>query len=234
MRNFFKGMLAAVLALVATVVQAEERVFDVNGFTFISVASGLSARVQIGPEFSVIAVSESRKDLERLDIWVDGEALMITWEPERGLASLFSSSDPLVVNVTLPAITGIEGSSGANIHLLAAEVDRFSVTITSGANAQVEGLLANWVLLNMASGANASLAGHCNNFSAVVSSGANLSADQLMCENIEVEARGGGHLSAYAVKNAVAKAYSGGAVGVYGSPASFESDESSGGSVRLN
>ena len=70
------GIIAAGL-LTATSALAQDRTFDLTGFDEVSVASGVTTNVTVGPDFSVVAEAV-RGDIDRLEVDLQSGTLAIS------------------------------------------------------------------------------------------------------------------------------------------------------------
>jgi hypothetical protein len=196
-------------ALAAGVAFADEQTYDLSGFDAVSVSSGIDAEIAVGPGYSVRAES-SAESLERIEIKVSGSELQI------GRKSRFFSwgrHESIKVYVSLPALSALDVSSGAEAAATGVNADNFSIDASSGGNAEVRGT--------------------CKEITADVSSGGHIDAEALQCVSGAADASSGGHASVYTSESIVADASSGGHVSVYGSPTKVKTDNSSGGSVTI-
>ncbi len=81
---------------------AEQRSYDLSGFNGVAISSGLSAEVEIGPQFTVTAEASSRRTLNRLDIRVRGDTLIVERDSSWLDFSLFSARRDATIRITLP------------------------------------------------------------------------------------------------------------------------------------
>lgn len=135
------------------------------------------------------------------------------------------------VYVTLPEITSLESSSGADLvgqGLI--EADRMRLSASSGANLKLE-LVADQVEADCSSGADIQVGGRANLLYADASSGADLNAGELEAKVCRANASSGADVKVHALDELTADASSGGDIGYRGS-ARVETRKSASGSVR--
>lgn len=187
----------------AGVAHAEQR--SLSGFDRVSASAGTQVEVAVGPAFSV---DVSGRDADRIVTRVSNGALIV--EPVRGWS--WRGRRDALVRVTMPAVTGLEASSGARLNAV--------------------GVAGGSVSLEASSGANLDVAGVCSSFNADASSGASIAAAGLRCENGAVDVSSGARAHVFATGRLDVDASSGGDVIASGNPGIGNIDLSSGGSLR--
>lgn len=214
MKKVLTGVLTAgaVSALAITAAQAETQTYDLSGFSVIDASAGVDVEVTVGGDFSVRAEG-SAEDLERLRLERRGDALEIGRSRDRGGWFQMGRRWDVTVYVTMPSMTGVDVSSGADVKASGIDAGRFSASVSSGADAE--------------------LSGTCDTIEADGSSGADLDARDLRCANAVADVSSGADLIVYASESVEADASSGGDVSVYGAPKTTNIDKSSGGGVSI-
>ncbi|MBB5519420.1 head GIN domain-containing protein [Amphiplicatus metriothermophilus] len=202
--------MGAGLVLAAGSALAETRDYDLSGFDAVSVSSGQNAVITVGGNYSVRAEG-TEKALERLDILVKGDELVIRRKPRVGI--VWGRSETATVYVTTPTLARLDVSSGADATATGVDSDNFVVDASSGADVEVSG--------------------RCGALVADVSSGASIRADGLECRRVTADASSGGSMRVFASESVTADASSGGDIDVYGGPDNVNIDESSGGDVSI-
>jgi hypothetical protein len=195
------GASALILAT-AGVAHAETR--NLSGFTQVSASAGTDVEVTVGNAFSVDVTG---RDADRIVTRVHGDTLIV--EPVRGWSWRGRQAN---VRVTMPRVTGLSASSGADL-------------IATGVNGGV-------IALDSSSGADLRVTGTCTSFTADASSGSDIDARNLRCENGSVDVSSGADVRVYASGRLDVDASSGGGVLAYGNPGIGNIDLSSGGSLR--
>lgn len=207
MKHIFFASVAA--AALATPAFAETQSFDLKGFTRVSAAAGTTVNVSVGGDYSVVAES-TPKGLEKLRVEIKGDELQIG---RKHNTISWGKSDRVVVNVTMPALSGLDVSSGASLDATGVDAGAFSIDASSGGSMDV--------------------AGRCDNLSVDVSSGGNIDAKSLQCRNAVADASSGGNADIFASESVVGDASSGGNIDVYGKPEKVSKDTSSGGGISI-
>ena len=197
-------LLTSVLAL-TTLGAAYAAPRDISGFTAVSARAGTDVEVTIGPSYSV---DVSGRDADRIATRVSGNTLII--EPVRGWS--WRGPRNARVRVTMPRVTGLSASSGADL------------TATGVNGGDIE--------LDASSGADLRVSGVCASFTADASSGSDIHAQDLRCENGSADVSSGADIRVYASGRLDVDASSGGGIVAYGNPGIGNIDLSSGGSLR--
>jgi hypothetical protein len=203
-------VFAAAAAASLSVAHAEEKRFQLTGFTSVSASAGTNVKVVVGGDYSVVATGDP-KALERLRVEVDGDELSIGRKPQVGWN--YKRTGPVTVSVTMPAIDGANVSSGASLDVKGVDASALAVEASSGGSLDIEGT--------------------CDALSLDVSSGGSIDGDQLQCRTANADASSGGSADLYASEALTADASSGGSLSVSGSPKQVSKDTSSGGSVSV-
>ena len=135
--------------------------------------------------------------------------------------------------VTFKDLTRLDVSAGADAKAENAfKLEELKISVSSGADLEIDALTAESVWLDTSSGSDAELSGHVVNFDASSSSGSDLSCADLVSENCVVSASSGSDAEVHASKTLRASASSGGDVRYKGNPAQKDINESSGGDVN--
>ncbi len=208
--TFIAASSAAALGLSA-LAHAETQDYDFSGFSMIDASAGVDVEVSVGGGYSVRAEGEPEA-LERLKIERRNDTLEIGRVHDR---SFFSPGRKwrVTVYVSMPSLSGVDVSSGADLTASGIDADSFSASVSSGAGAV--------------------LSGTCDKLSADGSSGADLKAADLKCVSAVADVSSGADLVIYASESVVADASSGGDITVFGGPKSTNIDKSSGGGVSI-
>ncbi|MCB2098495.1 MAG: head GIN domain-containing protein [Parvularculaceae bacterium] len=206
-----KRLLLATIAsaALATPAFAETQSFDLSGFTRVSASAGTTVNVTVGGDYSVVAES-SAKGLERLRVEVKGDELQIG---RKHKTMSWGRGVEVVVNVTLPALSGMDVSSGAELDATGVDAGSFDIDASSGGSLDVTG--------------------RCDALNVDVSSGGDIDARGLECRTAVADASSGGSADIYASESIIGDASSGGSIDVYGKPKNVNKDTSSGGSVSI-
>lgn len=242
MRKNIAIMAAAAGLLISTAAYADSKTYDLRDFDKIDIATGLDAVVKLGDSFSVTATSGSPQALDNLQLDVTGGVLVARFDQSfldfilsGGLVGmLLSSGNALTIEVTMPALSAIEASSGADVHAQGLAGDQLNLNASSGANIDVIDAKLGAVQIGASSGADVSVSGLAESVEAEASSGAGIDAEDLVSASATVNASSGASVSVHATGSISAEASSGGDVDVYGNPRARDVDASSGGDVDFD
>jgi hypothetical protein len=242
MRTAVSLALGTVLGLsLAGTAMAESRTFDLTGFDKVDVATGLDAVVTLGDSFSITATSGSKQALDNLRLDVADGVLSARFDQSfldfilsGGLVGmLLNSGNALTIEVTMPALSGIDASSGADVRARGPRSEQLSLNASSGANIEVTEAELGTVRIESSSGADIDVSGTAEAVEAEASSGADIDAEALVAASATASASSGAGISVHATGRVSAEASSGGDVDVYGNPGARDVDTSSGGDVNF-
>lgn len=178
-----------------------------SGFDRVSASAGTDVVIIVGEGFAV-DVDGSRPD--RIVTRVEGRRLIV--EPVRTWGFSWNSGSHSTVRVTMPAIAGLEASSGADI--------------------RATGLAADALSLDASSAGEIHVSGTCRSFNVSASSGAEVHAGDLRCAEGSVDASSGAEASVWAEGVLNVEASSGADVNAKGSPRLGDISLSSGGALH--
>lgn len=235
--------LAAAMGMTAsTTAFAQSRDFDLTGFDRIDIATGLDAVVTLGDGFSVHAESRSQDALDNLDVTINDGVLTARLEQSfldfivsGGLVGmLLNNGNAVKFTITVPALAGVDASSGADVALPGFKGEGLELSASSGADIAVTDAVLGSVVANASSGSDIALSGQAQAIDADASSGADIDAEHLATVAATAHASSGAGVSVRASQSVKAEASSGGDIDVYGNPASRDVDASSGGDVNFD
>lgn len=233
-----KTSLAAAVAIVATLglimpaisADKEERRFELQDFSKVSVNAGINVQIEAGQDFSIYATSATGH-LDKLVLYVNGRTLSVEWDKD-WLGGLFGSNNKqATVHITMPALSGIDSSSGANAHAFGQLRAALMVDASSGSSVDVDGYNGENITLGASSGASIDADGSCTSLTIDTSSGASVGADGLLCKAVKVDASSGSSVDIYASGTVDLSASSAASIDVSGSPEVLNSSTSSGGDI---
>lgn len=203
-------LLASIVATaLATPAFAETKTYDLAGFTRVSAAAGVEVDISVGGDYSVRADS-TVEGLDRLRIELVGDELRIG---RKHRTMNWGRGNRVTVNVTTPALSAIDVSSGASVDAHGVDAGAFAMDVSSGGSLDITG--------------------KCDALTVDVSSGGNISARGLLCRSAVADASSGGNADIFASESVMGDASSGGNIDVYGTPPQVSKDTSSGGSVSV-
>jgi hypothetical protein len=229
-------MFAAAASLLSPAALAETRNFDLPAFDEIHVSSGIKAEIVVGGDQSVVVEAEDDDDFDELEISVRNGKLRIGLERSffESLRDWFSEGPKLTSRISVPALTELEASSGADVDAKGMSGQYLVVGASSGARLAIDEVNGEDVSASASSGARLDASGTCGRIDASVSSGGRLNLARLECEDVSVDASSGGQAEVFASASVDAEASSGGNVDVAGGPNDIEIDTSSGGDIDIN
>lgn len=201
----------------------EENREIVSEFDQIAAAEGLDVFVTQADEFSIrVEADENVMDLIATDI-KDG-TLKIHAKENIGKATKN-------IFVSLPTITGLSSSSGADLNTKnQIKTDLIELTASTGGDLNAA-ILANSIVANSSSGADINLSGSTNNLDADASSGSNIDAKNLNSKNCEADASSGAGIEVVVSESLIADASSGADI-LYSGTDNVKKNKSSSGSVK--
>lgn len=179
-------------------------------FTEISVSEGLALYVTQADDFNIeVEADENIIDLIATDI--KNGNLRVHARENIGQATKN-------IYVSLPEVTALKGSSGAQLQgENRIKSDRLEIDGSSGAQLQVE-LMANSLEIDASSGANLNISGDADRAEVDVSSGGNINATELRTKSCTADASSGGNVKIQVSESLAADASSGGNIGYSGDP----------------
>jgi hypothetical protein len=202
---------------------AEESRSVTEEFTEVHASEGLDVYVTQSDQFSIeVEADENVIDLIGTDI-KDGE-LRIHCIENIGRATK-------KIYVTLPEITSLESSSGADLSVTETiTATDLNLHASSGSDLSIE-VEAQDITAHTSSGADIRISGKTQHLKADASSGSDIKAQELLAETCNAEASSGADISVNVSEKLVAVASSGADV-KYTGDASVESTKSAAGSIR--
>lgn len=240
-KNTILVLAAAAGLTLSTAAFAQSKDFDLAGFDSLDIATGLDARVIQGDSFSVRAQSRSQEALDNLDIRVDDDVLSARIEQSfldfiisGGLVGmLLNSGNAVTIDITLPALSGVSASSGADVRVSGVRSEQIDFEASSGANISATDAVLGQVSLRSSSGSDIEIAGTADTLEADASSGADIDAENLVVASATVSASSGADVTLHATASVRADASSGGDISIYGNPTTRDVDTTSGGDVSF-
>ncbi len=192
-------------------------------FTVISASEGLDVYVTQASEFEILVEGdENIIDLIGTDIR-DGKLRVHAIE-NIGRATK-------KIHVSLPDITALESSSGADLIVKnTIETDKIGLRASSGSHLRVE-LVADEIDADTSSGADIKLAGEANIFHANASSGSDIKARDLIAKKCNADASSGADITVNVSESLIADASSGADIS-YTGEANVQQKKSASGSVH--
>lgn len=222
---------ACLLALPATAFAAT-RTYDTREFSSISVATGISVDVTLGPRHHVVAETDG-SDFDRLRIRVEGDVLHIDRPPGIWLR-WFGRQPDYHVRIEAPALRRLSASSGSAVTVKGESPgDDFEVNSSSGSRLDIHITRGRAIRAHGSSGSRLNISGNCSAVRITASSGSRVDAEDLRCKEAEVQASSGSSVTLAATDRVAGSASSGSNVKVRGAPAVVEVKQSSGADVVI-
>jgi hypothetical protein len=229
----------AATALVSGAAQADERKFDVAAFDSVHIATGINAEITLGEPQTVRAEARSNI-LDKLKVEVSDSELSVSVDQSfldfilNGgiLGGLLFGENKTTVYITVPELTAVAASSGADVRADRIEADGFEVNASSGADINLTGFVGANVETRVSSGADIRMDGTCGALDVRASSGANAHLRDLECQVVEADASSGSDIDVTALEEINAQANSGANINIYGNPARTNVESSSGGDIH--
>ncbi|WP_417497719.1 head GIN domain-containing protein [Maricaulis sp.] len=210
MRNQILTALAATALTAGLALAQDSQTLELNGFDSINAGGGYQLVVTVGEAWSVNLEGDA-DDFERLEASISHGELSLRqrnrlFRRNRGL--------DLTVRVTMPAVDGLD--------------------FNRGISAEVSGIDAGALSLEVSTGAAAEVSGSCESLDLDLSTGGSLRARNLVCEAVEVASSTGGEARVYASGSAEVRASTGAVVRIFGDPARRDARASMGGEIRFD
>lgn len=192
-------------------------------FTVVSASEGLDVFVTQGNDYEIrVEADENIIDLIGTDIREGRLKIHAIENIGRATKKVY---------VTLPEVTGLKSSSGADLMVQnVLESNRIDLDASSGADLHVE-LNAKEITAEASSGADIKISGQSDYLRAEASSGADIRARDLQTKKCNADASSGSDISVNVSESLIADASSGADI-TYSGEANVEQKKSASGSVR--
>lgn len=171
-----------------------DKTFDFEDFDIISVSGVYDLDVRVGADYS-IEVSGHDSEMEALDIYVDGDELVLGRKKGK---SKYKNNKGIIANITLPDLSGI--------------------SISGVGEGDVSGIDADEFELKISGVGELTMSGNCNSLEAKISGVGEINAKELECEDAYARLSGVGELDIYASESVDIKTSGVGEANVWGSP----------------
>lgn len=188
----------------------DARTFDLPNFDRIDVSAGIVLVADVGGPQSIL-VETRNGDFSDFEIEVKNGELNVSREWNR--LSWHNKKSDYKVTLSVPALRALGASSGSHAKISKVNAADFVIDVSSGAHASLDGV--------------------CENCTLDLSSGAHLEARDLECADARIDVSSGGRGEITATNSVIADASSGGFVAVYGAPERVVVDKSSGGRIKV-
>ncbi len=227
-----KLLFATLAVLVAFQVSAEKtgsQNRSVPEFSKISVSSGIDLYLTQGSSEKVRVVADEDM-MGKIITEVKGNTLHVYIKNNNNWNWGWNKTRE--VHVTFDDLTALDVSAGADvISEDGIALDEIKISVSSGADLDLESLTAKSVYISTSSGADAHVSGKTDYLSTDSSSGSDIDCSELMAREVKASASSGSDTDVYVTEKLIADASSGGDIEYHGDPAVRDIDESSGGDV---
>lgn len=215
---FTVSLAAAASLALSTAAYAQSRDFALTGFEKIDISTGLDVRISQGEAFAVAATANSQRALDNLVLEVNDGLLHARFEQnfvdfilDAGLVGqLLRGGTVVTVDITMPSLSGLTASSGADIDIMTFTAERLIVDVSSGADISADNSAFGHLAVTASSGARVELSGTADSVEFDASSGAQIDADDLKAGRAIVAASSGAGISVRATRVERANASGGG------------------------
>jgi hypothetical protein len=207
--------LPAALALVsltaAVPALAAERSFPVGNFTGVTLSGSPDVEVRTGVATSVVAQGEAA-DLDRLDIRVEGDRLVIATKPG---SWNWSARRGVRVRVGMQAVSGA-AISGAGTMSVDRVAGPFSARISGSGDMRLPSVDSETLTLATSGSGDMTVAGRCGAGTVSVTGSGNIDAGGLTCRTLAATVTGSGDITAAATDTATLRVTGSGDIAVTG------------------
>ncbi len=194
-------------------------------FTKVSANRGIDVTITQGDQVSV-EVEADENLLKHITTTVENGTLVITSDEN------IDSAEMETVRVTLPTITGLEATSGADLNSTNT-LKGSNIVIESTSGSEIELILEyEAVKSETTSGSSTKLSGKALKLQTSSTSGSHLDAGDLHANEVIAESSSGSSTEVHALLSLKAEANSGSSINYHGRPTNITKDESSGGSIN--
>jgi hypothetical protein len=206
------AFLAILPMLLSTPALAAERSFSVGAFNEVVLSGSMDVVVTTGAAHSVRAEGADA-DLDRLDIRVKGDALVIATKPG---SWNWSSRDKVTVRVSAPNLSGASISGSGDMQVGAVKGD-FSAHISGSGDMAVASVDAPALALSTSGSGDMMISGgRCGAGSISTTGSGDIDASRVRCETLSISTTGSGDVAAQATGTATLRTTGSGDIRVTG------------------
>jgi hypothetical protein len=210
-----KPLCLAAFSSIALVASApalgESRSIPLGAFSEIVLTASANVEVQTGSPVSVVAIGDTN-DLNRLDIRVEGERLIIG--TKQGSMD-WSSRKDVTVRVAMPAI-GAATLSGSGDIVVDRVKGSFSGRISGSGDLALPSIDSTALALAISGSGDLTAAGRCGTCSIAISGSGDIDAAMLTCETLTASVSGSGDIRVRATGTAALRSSGSGSISVTG------------------
>lgn len=202
----------------------EARAIDA-AFTRVSIHSGISAQVGIGPV--AVSVTSDENLVPLMETFVDGETLVVRVRP----GMVVSTGLGLRAAVVTPALQGLEATGGSHVVASATPALEFPANASGGSVVTLDGLDCSQLNLEASGGSRFTLSGAAISVRALASGASRIEADAVPAQQVTLEGSGGSQLFLRASRSATGNLSGGSQATITGNPATRQIHTSGGSEV---
>jgi Putative auto-transporter adhesin, head GIN domain len=173
---------------------ATTRSFAIGPFEAVSAEGSYDVRVVNGPAIAVSATGSAR-ELDRLDIRVEGNSLRIGTKPGKWHVGWGSDDDEPVVTVTAPLVRAVAVSGSGNMTVDRIDTDAFKASVSGSGDLQLAALRAKTVDFAVNGSGNLDARGTADDARINVGGSGDVDADGLSSNRATISVGGSGNLS---------------------------------------
>lgn len=175
--------------------------YDLSGFDAIEIGGVYNLDVTVGEAFRV-DISGTPEDMDKIDVYVDGGALVLSQERRKGVKWNMNRGKEITAHISMPSLNALSiGGVGVG-EIKGVESQTFDMSI---------GGVGEFVI-----------SGNCGTLEANVGGVGNMDLRDLKCKQADVSLAGVGEMSIYASERVKVSAAGLGSVDVYGNPKEVE------------
>jgi phage shock protein PspC (stress-responsive transcriptional regulator) len=205
-----------------------KKTFSLRDFDKLDMGSAFEIRVRQGDEFRVEARGD-RKDVENLEVEVNGGSLHMGYENDRGFR--FGKQKKVKIYITMPKLRAVE-FGGASQSVIEGFESNEPVSINiSGASQSKISMQAAKLDLEVSGASEVNMKGQSERLEARVSGASTLDAYELAANQVKVEASGASTARVSADQSLRAEASGASNIRYRGNPSELNKDSSGAGSV---
>jgi hypothetical protein len=205
------SLFAAAISLAAAPTLAAERSFPVGAFSEVTVSGSMDVTVRTGVAPSVVATGDAA-DLDRLDIRVEGDRLIVSNKPGNWN---WSRREGVTVAIGTQALVGASLSGSGDL-----SVDRvrgpFRGRISGSGDIRLPAVDSPELSLSISGSGDMAVAGSCGRATISVSGSGDIDGSGLTCRTLSASVSGSGDISARATETADLRAAGSGDISVTG------------------
>lgn len=226
------AIMAATLAITAFPAFAATQTFEHDAFTKARFETSVDANIVVGPAQSITVEARDPATLDDLRIEVvNGE--LHAWM-ERDLWDFLAfRNDDVKLTITVPALSGVEASSSADVVVTGIAASAFDVAASSSASVTLTGIKVDQGRFEASSSASINVDGSCTVATIEISSSATFAGETFKCVDLNLQASSSADARLFGTGSVDADVSSSASVILAGNPARIDQHISSSGSLDI-